>query len=388
MNIYDLQLFETAEFGSTSTERHSAASEATKTTWPRGTQPQREMFMPRRRSSNAYDVKDSNAALESFNPVGKAQKAGSNFSAMVRTRSDVLPSVSQRQLQRKRTLEVDVGFALARDEHKRKNRRIDPTGLARVLGDRSYEDDRVPLNPGEIFKNDDFQKHPQASSTENEVKLQRPRAPLDIDPRLFGPSLTASKAAATTSAPKPPKIPKSSELVHTDSEVEFDPDDAALTIEFPDAHPPRGQGRQQLLSGTYETGALGIFKETEPVLCIKYTISEDMTKREQARNKARLSAISDRPRILGSKRSSVLGFAHGRTGIEAHRNHATLLLKDRSSFSMSSRDDLQKKAQPLSPYNSTEWMALTVQELESRPGRKRVRPNTPPHGRSLRDVMV
>ena len=37
----------------------------------------------------------------------------------------------------------------------------------------------------------------------------------------------------------------------------------------------------------------GIFKETEPVLCIKYTISEDITKGEQARNKARLSAIAD-----------------------------------------------------------------------------------------------
>ena len=38
-----------------------------------------------------------------------------------------------------------------------------------------------------------------------------------------------------------------------------------------------------------------------------------MTKGEQARNKVRLSAIADRPRILGSKRSSVLGFTHGRT---------------------------------------------------------------------------
>ena len=47
--------------------------------------------------------------------------------------------------------------------------------------------------------------------------------------------------------------------------------------------------------------------QTEPVLCIKYTISEDMTKGEKARNKARLSAITDQPRILGSKRSSVLG---------------------------------------------------------------------------------
>ena len=80
--------------------------------------------------------------------------------------------------------------------------------------------------------------------------------------------------------------------------------------------------------------------------CIKYTISDDTTKGEQARNKARLSAIADRPRILGSKRSSVLGFAHGRTGIEAHRNHATLLLKDRSGFFMSSHNDLQKEAQP------------------------------------------
>jgi len=78
--------------------------------------------------------------------------------------------------------------------------------------------------------------------------------------------------------------------------------------------------------------------------CIKYTISEDMTKGEQLRKKARLSAIADRPRILGSKRSSVLGFAHGQTGIKAHRNHATLLLKDRSGFFMLSRDDLQKKA--------------------------------------------
>ncbi|OCK97566.1 uncharacterized protein K441DRAFT_546672 [Cenococcum geophilum 1.58] len=69
--------------------------------------------------------------------------------------------------------------------------------------------------------------------------------------------------------------------------------------------------RQHLPSGTYETGAAGIFKETKPVLYIKYTISEDMTKDERARNKARLSAIADRPRILGSKRSSVLGFAHG-----------------------------------------------------------------------------
>ena len=104
--------------------------------------------------------------------------------------------------------------------------------------------------------------------------------------------------------------------------------------------------RQQLLSGTYETGAVGISKETEPVLCIKYTISEDMTKGEQARNKARLSAIADRPMVSGSKRSSVLGFAHSRTGIEAHRNHGTLLLKDRSGFSLSSREDLQKKALP------------------------------------------
>jgi hypothetical protein len=79
--------------------------------------------------------------------------------------------------------------------------------------------------------------------------------------------------------------------------------------------PPAISIRQHLLSETYETGAVGISKETEPVLCIKYTISEDMTKGEQARNKARLSAIVDRPRILGSKRSSVLGFAHGRTAV-------------------------------------------------------------------------
>jgi hypothetical protein len=108
------------------------------------------------------------------------------------------------------------------------------------------------------------------------------------------------------------------------------------------AQTPAVSIRQQLLSGTYETGALGIFKETEPVLCPKYTISEDMTKGEQARNKARLSAIVDQPRILGSKISSVLGFTHGRTGIEAHRNHGTLLLKDRSGFSMPFREVLQK----------------------------------------------
>ena len=135
--------------------------------------------LPRRSSSNAYDMRDADAALESFNPVRKAQKAESSFSATARTRSDVLPSVSQRQLQRERTSEVDVGFALARDEHKRKNRRIDLTGLTRVLGNRSYKDDRVLLNRGERSKNDDFQKHSSASLIENEVKLQSPRALLD-----------------------------------------------------------------------------------------------------------------------------------------------------------------------------------------------------------------
>ena len=88
-------------------------------------------------------------------------------------------SVSQRQLQRKRTSEVDVRFALARDEHRRKNHRIDVTGLARVLGNRSYEDDRALLNPGKRSKNDDFQKHSSASLIENDVKLQSPRVLLD-----------------------------------------------------------------------------------------------------------------------------------------------------------------------------------------------------------------
>jgi hypothetical protein len=40
--------------------------------------------------------------------------------------------------------------------------------------------------------------------------------------------------------------------------------------------------------------------------------------------------------------------------------------------------------QPLSPHNNTEWMALTAQELESRPGPKRMRPNTPPRSFSPR----
>ena len=40
--------------------------------------------------------------------------------------------------------------------------------------------------------------------------------------------------------------------------------------------------------------------------------------------------------------------------------------------------------QPLSPHNNTEWMALTQQELESRPGPKRMRPNTPPRSFSPR----
>jgi len=91
-------------------------------------------------------------------------------------------------------------------------------------------------------------------------------------------------------------------------------------------------------------GSCTLKASASSVLYIKYTISEDMTKGEQARNKARLSAITDRPRILGSKRSSILGFSHGRTGIEARRNNGTLLLKDRSGFSVSSREDLQRKA--------------------------------------------
>ena len=106
--------------------------------------------------------------------------------------------------------------------------------------------------------------------------------------------------------------------------------------------PPAVSIHQQPVSVTYKTGPLKIFKETEPALCIKYTISEDMTKGEQTRNKTRLSAIADRQRPLGSKRLSALGFAHGRTGIEAHRNHGTLLPKDRSGFSMPSREVLQK----------------------------------------------
>ncbi|OCK80536.1 hypothetical protein K432DRAFT_297478 [Lepidopterella palustris CBS 459.81] len=40
--------------------------------------------------------------------------------------------------------------------------------------------------------------------------------------------------------------------------------------------------------------------------------------------------------------------------------------------------------QPLSPHSNTEWMALTQQELESRPGPKRMRPNTPPRSFSPR----
>jgi len=135
--------------------------------------------LPRRSSSNAYDVKDADAALELFNPVRKAQKAESSFSAIVRTHSDILPSVSQRWLQRKRTSEVDVGFALARDEHKKKNRRTGLTGLARVLGNRLYEDDGVLLNPGKRSKNDDSQEHSSAGLIENEVKLQSPRVLLD-----------------------------------------------------------------------------------------------------------------------------------------------------------------------------------------------------------------
>ena len=51
---------------------------------------------------------------------------------------------------------------------------------------------------------------------------------------------------------------------------------------------------------------------------------------------------------------------------------------------MPSRDDLQRKAQPQSPHNNTEWMALTAQELESRLGPKRTMPNTPPRSFSPR----
>ena len=149
------------------------------------------MFMPRRRSSNAYDAKDVDAALESFSPVRKAQKAESGFSAIVRTRSDVLPSVSQRQLQRKRTSEVDVGFALARDEHKRKNRRIDLTGLARVLGNRSYEDDRVLLNPGKISKNNDFQKH------QLELKYMEDQREQEEEAEKHNVAAVASQASST-----------------------------------------------------------------------------------------------------------------------------------------------------------------------------------------------
>ena len=379
----------------------------------------------RRSSSNVYDVKDADAALESFNPVRKARKEKSSSSAIVRTRSDILPSVSQRQLQRKRTSEVGVGFTLARDEHKRKNRRIDLTGLARVLGNRSYEDDRVLLNPGKRSKNDDFQEHEGeawqevqnqefAEEKEREKTLQNEfqkreeaiekalRATDEEEKeRRFRDAQKAEKKAKFTSqllqggtpskdirevTPHTPSLKggtmssfqMSDDIPHetgkkrsrtgarlkkTKEQKQAEKDAAAAVqaaIDRGDELPaiaPKEEARlealksrsqtedstrQQLLSGTYETGAVGISKETEPVLRIKYTISEDMTKGEQARNKARFSAIADRPRILGSKRSSVLGFAHGRTGIEAHCNHGTLLLKDRSGFSVPFREVLQK----------------------------------------------
>lgn len=88
---------------------------------------------------------------------------------------------------------------------------------------------------------------PPASTAAGKKSNPTPSVRIDrrASTRASDPSLTASKAAATTSASKSAKQPKSSELVHSsDSEAESDPDDAALTIEFPDAHPPRGQGRR------------------------------------------------------------------------------------------------------------------------------------------------
>jgi len=182
-SIYDLQLFKAAEFGSTSTERPSSRFRGYQNYlimwYPATAQNVTQQPFPKRSSSNAYNVKDADTALESFNPVQKAQKAESSFSAIVRTRSDVLPSISQRQLQRKRSLEVDVGLTLPRDKHKKKNRRINLTGLPRVLGNRSYEDNRVLLNSGGKTKNDDFQKHSSVSLIENKVKLLSPRVLLD-----------------------------------------------------------------------------------------------------------------------------------------------------------------------------------------------------------------
>lgn len=88
---------------------------------------------------------------------------------------------------------------------------------------------------------------PPASTAAGKKSNPTPSVRIDrrASTRPSDPSLTASKTPATTSAPKPTKQPKSSELVHSsDSEAESDPDNAALTIEFPDAHPPRGQGRR------------------------------------------------------------------------------------------------------------------------------------------------
>ncbi|OCL04658.1 hypothetical protein AOQ84DRAFT_300376 [Glonium stellatum] len=95
-------------------------------------------------------------------------------------------------------------------------------------------------------------KSPPPASTTTEKKAN-PTPSVRIDRRAStrpsGPSsttttTTTTKASTATSTTKSSKQPKSSELVHSsDSEAESGPDTAALTIEIPDAHPPRGQAR-------------------------------------------------------------------------------------------------------------------------------------------------
>ena len=115
-------------------------------------------------------------------------------------RPDIARLVGERALNSDSGSEADVGFALARDKHKRKNRRIDLTGLARVLGNRSYEDDRVLLNPGKGSKNDDFQKHSSASL----MAYNNYQANGSL-------SLPAAGFASHLSAASPPKIAPISE---------------------------------------------------------------------------------------------------------------------------------------------------------------------------------
>ncbi|OCL15052.1 hypothetical protein AOQ84DRAFT_152641 [Glonium stellatum] len=90
-----------------------------------------------------------------------------------------LPLDSQRHSQRKRILETDSRFSLARDEHKRKSRCIGSTGLARALGTRSHEDDGVLLKSRKGFENEEFQKHTPTHSVGNGAKIQNSRVLLD-----------------------------------------------------------------------------------------------------------------------------------------------------------------------------------------------------------------